>query len=39
MNRLGNIHTVDEKISVKAHIEGVKWFSMFIRNMDEAELP
>lgn len=39
MSRLGNIHTVDEKISVKAHIEGVKWFSMFIRNMDEAELP
>lgn len=35
---LGNIHTVDESISVKAHIAAVRWFSLFIRNMDEAKL-
>ncbi len=35
---LGNIHTVDERISVKAHINAVKWFSLFVRNMDEAAL-
>lgn len=35
---LGNIHTVDEKISIKTHVAAVKWFSLFIRNMDEAEL-
>lgn len=36
---LGNIHTVDERVSVKAHIAAVKWFSLFVRNMDEAPLP
>lgn len=35
---LGGIHTVDEKVSVVAHISGVQWYSMFIRNMDEADL-
>jgi Gly-Xaa carboxypeptidase len=35
---MGNIHTVDERISVKAHIANVKWFGMFLRNVDEAEL-
>lgn len=35
---LGNIHTVDEKVSVKTHINAVKWFSLFVRNMDEADL-
>ena len=35
---LGNIHTVDERVSVRAHVNAVKWFSRFIRNMDEAEL-
>ena len=35
---LGNIHTVDEHISVKNHIETVRWFTMFVRNMDEADL-
>ncbi|CAJ2507502.1 Uu.00g086880.m01.CDS01 [Anthostomella pinea] len=35
---LGGIHTVDEKVSVLAHISGVQWYSMFIRNMDEADL-
>ena len=31
-------HTVDEWISVKAHINGVRWYSLFLRNMDEADL-
>ncbi|KAI0196661.1 peptidase family M20/M25/M40 [Xylaria flabelliformis] len=35
---LGGIHTVDEKVSVDAHIAGVQWYSIFIRNMDEANL-
>ncbi|KAF1343627.1 carboxypeptidase S [Delphinella strobiligena] len=35
---LGNIHTVDERVSIKNHINTVKWFSLFIRNMDEADL-
>jgi len=35
---LGNIHTVDEKISVKAHVGAAQWYSLFIRNMDEAVL-
>ncbi|KAF2488921.1 vacuolar carboxypeptidase-like protein Cps1 [Lophium mytilinum] len=35
---LGNIHTVNERASVKAHIAAVRWFSFFIRNMDEAKL-
>lgn len=35
---LGFIHTVDEHQSIAAHINGVKWFSVFIRNMDQAEL-
>jgi Gly-Xaa carboxypeptidase len=35
---IGNIHTVDEKVSVKAHVSSVQWFSWFIRNMDEADL-
>lgn len=35
---LGNIHTVNEKISMRNHVSAVRWFSLFIRNMDEAEL-
>lgn len=35
---LGNIHTVDEKISVESHVNMVRWMSLFIRNMDESEL-
>ncbi|KAF2805384.1 peptidase family M20/M25/M40 [Mytilinidion resinicola] len=35
---LGNIHTVNERASVKAHVAAVRWFSFFIRNMDEAKL-
>ncbi|KAI1284705.1 peptidase family M20/M25/M40 [Xylaria sp. FL0933] len=35
---LSGLHTVDEKISVVAHTRGVQWYSLFIRNMDEADL-
>lgn len=35
---LGNIHTVDEKVSVLAHIKATQWYSLFIRNMDQADL-
>jgi Gly-Xaa carboxypeptidase len=31
-------HTVDEWVSVKAHTNGVLWYSLFLRNMDEADL-
>ncbi|KAK8011145.1 peptidase family M20/M25/M40 [Apiospora arundinis] len=36
---LGNIHTVDERISVLAHINNVRWISTLVRNMDEAAFP
>lgn len=35
---LGNIHTINERISVTNHINMVKWFTLFVRNMDVAEL-
>lgn len=35
---LGNIHTVDERASMVGHVKAVRWFSMFVRNMDEADL-
>ncbi|KAH8591017.1 hypothetical protein B0O99DRAFT_520430 [Bisporella sp. PMI_857] len=35
---LGRIHTVDERVSVVEHLEGVKWFVGFVRNMDEADV-
>jgi Gly-Xaa carboxypeptidase len=35
---LDGIHTVDERVSVETHVKTVQWFSMFIRNMNEAEL-
>ncbi|KAF3766160.1 carboxypeptidase S [Cryphonectria parasitica EP155] len=35
---LGGIHTVDERVSMRAHVKGVQWYSMFVRNMDEADL-
>jgi Gly-Xaa carboxypeptidase len=35
---MGNIHTVDEKVGVQAHLDTVKWMWGWIRNMDEAEL-
>ncbi|KAH9815662.1 Peptidase dimerization domain [Teratosphaeria destructans] len=33
---LGNVHTVDEKISVVNHLNMVKWFMLFVRNVDGA---
>ena len=35
---MDHIHTVDEKVSLKAHVKTVQWYSSFIRNMDEADL-
>lgn len=35
---LGNIHTVDEKMGVQAHVDTTRWMWSWIRNMDEAEL-
>lgn len=34
----GSIHTVNERVSVKAHVATVQWFSLFVRNMDQAAL-
>ncbi|KAH8878798.1 carboxypeptidase S [Thozetella sp. PMI_491] len=31
-------HTINEWVGVKAHTNGVKWYSLFLRNMDEALL-
>lgn len=33
-----SIHTINERASVKGHINSVGFFVLFIRNMDEAEL-
>jgi Gly-Xaa carboxypeptidase len=35
---LGNVHTVDERISVQAHVDTVKWMVAFVRSVDEAKL-
>jgi Gly-Xaa carboxypeptidase len=35
---LGNIHTVDERMGVQAHVDTVRWMWGWIRNVDEAEL-
>ncbi|KAI0100808.1 peptidase family M20/M25/M40 [Nemania sp. FL0031] len=35
---LDGIHTINEKPSMKAHTRAVEWYSLFIRNMDEADL-
>lgn len=35
---VGKIHTVDESVSVENHFSAVKWFVLFIRNIDEASL-
>ncbi|KAH7082898.1 hypothetical protein BKA63DRAFT_501813 [Paraphoma chrysanthemicola] len=37
-NGLGNIHTVDEKMGVRAHVDATRWMVGWVRNMDEAEL-
>lgn len=33
---IGSLHTINEKVSVKNHINAVRWFTLFVRNMDEA---
>ncbi|RMZ75592.1 hypothetical protein DV737_g5201, partial [Chaetothyriales sp. CBS 132003] len=35
---LGNIHTVNERVSAKSHVNLLRWVSLFVRNMDESEL-
>jgi Gly-Xaa carboxypeptidase len=35
---LGTIHTVDERVSVLNHVNSVRWYMLFVRNMDEAGL-
>ncbi|KAM0281118.1 hypothetical protein ACHAQH_003697 [Verticillium albo-atrum] len=35
---LDGIHTVDEKISVSGHVKTVQWYSLFLRNIDEADM-
>jgi Gly-Xaa carboxypeptidase len=35
---LAGVHTVNEKISVVNHLNMVKWFTLFVRNFDDAEL-
>jgi len=32
-----NIHTVNERVSVATHINAVKWFTLWVRNMDRAK--
>lgn len=34
----GHIHTVNEKVGIKAHLDTTMWMWNWIRNMDEAEL-
>ena len=39
-NQIGsNAHNNNERANIVGHINGVKWYSIFIRNMDEADLP
>jgi Gly-Xaa carboxypeptidase len=35
---LMGVHTVNEKASMLGHVNAVKWFTLFVRNMDEAKL-
>lgn len=38
-NYIGSsIHNTNERANIVGHINGVRWFSMFIRNMDSADL-
>lgn len=34
-----NAHNKNERANIFGHVNGVKWYSTFIRNMDEADLP
>lgn len=33
-----NIHNNNERASIVGHVNGVRWYSLFIRNMDDADL-
>ncbi|KAK4498733.1 hypothetical protein PRZ48_009243 [Zasmidium cellare] len=35
---LGNVHTVNEKISASNHFKVVRWFTLWLRNIDDADL-
>jgi Gly-Xaa carboxypeptidase len=35
---LGNIHTVDEKMGVRAHVDTVRWMVGWVRNGDESDM-
>ncbi|KAF2021073.1 peptidase family M20/M25/M40 [Aaosphaeria arxii CBS 175.79] len=35
---MGSIHTVNERIGVRAHLDTVRWMVGFVRNMDEADI-
>ncbi|KAI7782492.1 hypothetical protein LA080_013492 [Diaporthe eres] len=34
-----NAHNMNERANIVGHVNGVKWYSSFIRNMDEADMP
>ncbi|KAL1876462.1 hypothetical protein Daus18300_002706 [Diaporthe australafricana] len=36
---LSGAHKNNERVNIFGHVNGVKWYSSFIRNMDEADLP
>lgn len=39
-NQLGsNAHNKNERANIVGHVNGVRWYSTFILNMDEADLP
>ncbi|KAI3390357.1 hypothetical protein diail_9954 [Diaporthe ilicicola] len=33
-----NAHRNDERVNIAGHVNGVKWYTLFIMNMDEADL-
>lgn len=33
-----NAHGTNERVNMRGHVNAVRWYSMFIRNMDEADL-
>lgn len=35
---LAGVHTINEKVSIRNHVNAVRWFTLFVRNMDEVEI-
>lgn len=33
-----NIHNTNERANIFGHINGVRWYSLFIRNMDDTDM-